>query len=137
MIDCIFCKIIAGEVPSYKIYEDADFYCFLDISQFVEGHTLVVPKQHFTYIWDVPNIAEYFKVVQKVGQHFLKDLGYKYVDTMTFGRIVPHAHVHVLPHNGDNAEWDAALSKLGDFTQDQKRRLTKEKGEILAKKFQF
>ena len=67
--NCIFCKIVEGYIPSYKIYETDNFLAFLDIAQFSEGHTLVIPKTHYRFVWDVPNIGEYFQVVQKVAQH--------------------------------------------------------------------
>ena len=64
--DCIFCKIVAGELPAYKVYEDQDTMAFLDINPTAFGHTLVIPKKHFRYVWDVPNAGEYFEVVKKV-----------------------------------------------------------------------
>ena len=65
MDDCIFCKIAKGEVSSFKIYEDDNYFAFLDISNFTPGHTLVIPKKHYRFVWDVENIEGYFKVVQK------------------------------------------------------------------------
>ncbi len=133
--ECIFCKIVKGDIPSYKIAENDKFLAFLDISQFTEGHTLVIPKEHFEFIWDVPNIGEYFEFVKKVGNHY-REIGFKYVDTLTFGRMVNHAHVHLVPHNGDK-EWSKALHGLHLLQIDQNRRLTPEKGKILVEKFKL
>jgi len=133
MDDCIFCKIIKGEIPSYKIYEDDDYFAFLDRSQFTEGHTLVIPKNHSASVWDVPNIGDYFEVIQKLGNH-IKSQGYKFVDVMIFGRDVPHCHVHLLPHNGDQKDYEHVLEGLASMQGDEKRWPTPEKGaQIVAK----
>ena len=58
--NCIFCKIISGTIPSYKIYEDVNFLAFLDIHPQTPGHAQVIPKNHHRWVWDVPNIGEYF-----------------------------------------------------------------------------
>lgn len=138
MDDCIFCKIANGEVPCYKIYEDDNYFAFLDLSNFTEGHTLVVPKKHYRFVWDVEDIEGYFKAVQKIANHFRDDLKYTYVDTLTFGRMVPHAHVHVIPHNSDNKDWEKALDGIGELQRsDSGRRLCKEEGERRAKKFRI
>ena len=110
--ECIFCKIIAGEIPSYKIYETDNFLSFLDISQFVPGHTLVIPKEHSRFVWDVPKFTEYYQVINKIANHYKNDLKYTFVDSLVFGRGVAHAHVHLLPHNGDDKDWENALKCL-------------------------
>ena len=117
MADCVFCKITAGTIPSYKIYEDADHLAFLDISQFTPGHTLLIPKKHYRYIWDIETGAEFFKLAQKIGNHY-RSLGFEFVDTLAFGRMVPHAHLHLVPHNGDDPGWEKALSGLEFFHSD-------------------
>ncbi len=132
--NCIFCKIVAGEVPSFKIAESEKFLAILDIAQYVDGHTIVIPKEHHEFVWDVPNVGEYFEFVQKVGNHY-RDIGFKYVDTMTFGRMVPHAHVHLIPHNDDDPRWKEALAKMGEMQVDESRKLTNEKGNELQKRF--
>ena len=63
MENCIFCKIVSGEIPSYKVYEDNEFMAFLDVRPLNLGHTLVIPKKHYRWVWDVPNIGEYYEVV--------------------------------------------------------------------------
>ncbi|MEI7463544.1 MAG: HIT domain-containing protein, partial [Candidatus Taylorbacteria bacterium] len=64
MPSCIFCKIINKEIPANIIYEDADFLAFLDIRPLSPGHMLVIPKKHYRWVWDVPNVGEYFEVVR-------------------------------------------------------------------------
>jgi histidine triad (HIT) family protein len=114
MDDCIFCKIIRGQIPSYKVYEDDNYLAFLDISQFTRGHTLVVPKKHYAFIWDIEDIGSFMEVVKKIGNHYRK-LGFKYVDTLTFGRLVSHAHLHIVPHNGNDPDWEKGLAGLEYF----------------------
>lgn len=95
--DCIFCKIVKGEIPSYKVYEDSDFLAFLDIRPLTKGNTLVVPKKHFRWTYDVPNFGEYFEVAKKVGLATQKAFSAKWLSFLTLGWEVPHAHVRVIP----------------------------------------
>lgn len=133
--DCIFCKIVESEIPSHKIHENDDFFAFLDISNFTDGHTLAIPKKHFRFVWDVDNIGDYFEFCKEIAQHYTENLGFEYVDTLIMGRMVPHAHVHLIPHNGERSDWEKALSSIGDMQQDTDRRLSESEGEIIAKKF--
>lgn len=100
----IFCKIIDGEIPSYKIYEDNDVLAFLDISQVTKGHTLVVPKKHYDNFLATPHevMHKVMDIAQRIGQVTIKLLGAKGVNILTncyeaAGQTVPHFHVHVIP----------------------------------------
>lgn len=97
MVDCIFCKIVKGEIPCHKVYEDKDFFAFLDIRPLNPGHTLVVPKKHIRWVWDVPNIGKYYKVVNKIANAMKKAFNTDYVVSLVFGQEVPHAHVWLVP----------------------------------------
>lgn len=97
MDECVFCKIAAGILPSYKIYEDSNFLAFLDINPVTDGHTLLVPKQHFDYVWDVTNIGELFTVAQKIALHFRKVTADGLVYSFVHGEGVKHAHLHIMP----------------------------------------
>jgi histidine triad (HIT) family protein len=136
MEDCIFCKIVRGEIPCYKIAENNQFLAFLDIAQITEGHTLVIPKEHCRFVWDVPNIGEYFEFVQDVGNHFI-DLGYKYVDTITMGMQIPHSHIHLIPHNGGNNDWRKALKPIFELQLDEERRLDSKQMKAIQENFQM
>jgi histidine triad (HIT) family protein len=136
MEDCIFCKIVRGEIPAYKIAENDNFIAFLDIAQIVRGHTLVIPKDHHRLIFDVPNVGEYFKFVKEIGNHY-RDLGFKYVDTITMGRMVEHAHVHLLPYDKGENEWIKALHLVHEMQLDEDRRLDGDKMETIQQKFQI
>ncbi len=95
--DCIFCKIVKGEIPSYKVYEDADFMAFLDIKPLTKGNTLIIPKNHFHWVYDVPNFGEYFEVAKKVGLAAKKTFFAEWISFLTLGLEVPHAHIRVIP----------------------------------------
>lgn len=108
MQDSIFTKIIRGEIPCDKIYEDAHTVAFLDIHPKQPGHVLVVPKKQIEFIWDLPE-EDYrllLATAQKIGQHIRTVLRPKYVGMMVEGLGVPHAHVHVFPFNS-SAEYYA------------------------------
>lgn len=136
MDDCIFCKIVKGDIPCYKVYEDDAYLAFLDISQFTPGHTLVIPKKHYRFVWDVEDIAGYFDVIKKLSNHY-RALGNEYIDTLTFGRLVPHAHVHIVPHNGDDADWQKALMGLEYFHSSEHPALSPDLGNKLAEQFKL
>ncbi len=132
--NCVFCKIIEGEILSFKIHENSEFLAILDIAQFVEGHTIVIPKEHHEFVWDMPNVRDYFEFVKSVSNHY-RALGFTYVDSLTFGRMIKHAHVHLIPHNDDNEDWKKALSEIGRMQLDESRRMTFEKGKEIQQKF--
>ncbi|HFC36227.1 MAG TPA: HIT domain-containing protein [Candidatus Moranbacteria bacterium] len=97
MKDCIFCKIVSGEIPSYKVYEDDKFMAFLDVRPLNLGHTLVIPKKHYRWVWDVPNIGEYYEVVRKIVLAMKKALETDYIVSLVFGEEVEHAHIWLVP----------------------------------------
>ena len=134
MQDCIFCKIVQGKIPSYKIYENDNYLAFLDIFPATEGYTLVVPKKHYRWVWDVEDINGYFTVCKKVAQHFQKVTGDDKVFSMIIGEEVPHAHIRIIP--GSNEKFNA---KLYEFLQDTQSKdiLSKAKAEEILKKFKI
>ena len=94
---CIFCKIVAGEIPSHKVYEDNEYLAFLDIRPLNPGHTLVIPKKHYRWVWDAGEIGKYFLVVGKVADAIRKAFKTEYVASTIFGEEIPHAHVWLVP----------------------------------------
>jgi histidine triad (HIT) family protein len=102
MDKCLFCQIVKGEIPSYKVYEDKEFLAFLDIMPNSTGHTLVIPKKHVAWVWDYPNLGKYFEIVGKIARHHRKVSGHKVVRSMVFGWEVPHAHIHIKPGQIDD-----------------------------------
>lgn len=101
MQDSIFTKVIRGEIPAYKIYEDDRTVAFLDIHPKTAGHTLVIPKKQIEFVWDLPpeDYAALMETVHKVGRHIREVLEPAYVGMQVQGTDVPHAHVHVFPFN--------------------------------------
>lgn len=101
MQDSIFTKIIKGEVPCHKVYEDDQTLAFLDIHPSVPGHTLVIPKQQVESIWDLEP-ADYtalMATVKKLGTHLRQVLPQQHVGIKVVGIDVPHTHVHLVPFN--------------------------------------
>ena len=104
MHDDVFCKIVRGEIPCYKIYEDQDVLAFLDISQVTKGHALVIPKEHYDNFLSVPQevMHKVMDVAQRIGQVQISMMGAKGVNILTncyeaVGQSVKHFHVHVIP----------------------------------------
>ena len=95
----IFSKIIAGEIPSYKVAEDEKFYAFLDINPIVWGHTLVVPKQEVDYIFDLDDqlLGEMAVFSKKVAKAIKEAIPCRKVGMAVLGLEVPHAHIHLVP----------------------------------------
>lgn len=97
----IFTRIIAGEIPSYKIAEDERFFAFLDINPLAEGHTLVIPKKETDYIFDIEDqdIADLMVFSKKVGKAIGKAIPCQKVGLTVIGLEVAHAHIHLIPIN--------------------------------------
>lgn len=109
MENCIFCKIIAGEIPGMKIYEDEYTYAFLDIAKDVDGHTLVIPKKHSESLLecDSETLGHVMDSVKKISSHYVKNCGYEGVNLFNCtnecaGQSVFHFHMHIIPRkSGD------------------------------------
>lgn len=95
----IFSRIIAGEIPCYKVAEDDKFFAFLDINPLVKGHTLVIPKQEVDYIFDLADedLAAMHVFAKKVALAIGKAFPCKKVGMAVLGLEVPHAHIHLIP----------------------------------------
>jgi histidine triad (HIT) family protein len=101
-MDCIFCKIINGDIPSYKLYEDENVLCFLDVNPISKGHTLIVPKKHYKDIYDIPvneltNIFSCVKKMSKIINDTYNPIGIKIVQNNGSIQEVKHYHVHIIP----------------------------------------
>lgn len=113
MNDCVFCKIIKGEIPSYKVYEDENFLAFLDINPRSPGHVQIIPKTHHKWVWDVPNIGEYFEATRKVALAQQKAFNTEMIRSKIEGEEVPHAHIWIFPQGGSG--------ELKDFENNSKK----------------
>lgn len=100
----IFSRIIAGEIPSYKVAEDDRYYAFLDINPLTKGHTLVVPKQEVDYIFDLDDdtLAGMMVFAKKVAAKIRREIDCKKVAVVVLGLEVPHAHIHLIPIQSEN-----------------------------------
>jgi histidine triad (HIT) family protein len=132
--DCIFCKIVAGKLPHYKIHENEDFLAFLDISQLVKGHTLVIPKKHYRFIWDIEDSSAFFRFAQRIANSF-RQKGFKFVDCLAMGQMVKHAHLHLIPYKDKNNDWSRGLAKIESMQQDATRHPTPDEAEDILKEF--
>ncbi len=109
----IFSRIIAGEIPSYRIAEDERYYAFLDINPLAPGHTLVVPKKEVDYLFDVDDetLSGLLPFAKKVGRAIEKTVPCERIGLTVIGLEVPHAHVHLIPINGIH-DMDFSKAKL-------------------------
>lgn len=119
MQDSIFTKIINGEIPSHKIYEDEDVLAFLDIHPVMPGHTLVIPKKQVEFVWDLDD-ETYTKLTlaaKKVAQRLREVLDAEYVGEQIVGVDVPHAHIQLIPFsNAADFHKEADQSSEPDHT---------------------
>lgn len=115
MHTCIFCKIIKKEIPAHIVYEDENYLAFLDIRPLSPGHTLIIPKQHMRWVWDSPDIGNYFSIVQKVA-HAQQEIFDVPIHSKIIGEEIEHAHVWVYPDpekaKGDKNDFAALASAL-------------------------
>ena len=120
----IFTKIVNGEIPSYKIFENKHFYSFLDISPMTKGHTLVIPKKEVDYLFDIDDamLSEMIVLSKKIAKAIEKTVECTRVGVMVVGLEMPHAHIHLIP-----------IQNEGDMNLSNKRiQLTKEEFEKIA-----
>ncbi len=104
-MNCIFCKIIKKELPAHIVYEDSDYLAFLSIDPVAPGHTLIIPKEHYRWVWDVPNAGAYFEVAKKIAVAQQKAFGKEMVLSKIVGEEVPHAHIWIYP------DWNSTADK--------------------------
>ena len=95
----IFSRIIAGEIPSYKIAEDENYYAFLDINPLTKGHTLVIPKKEVDYIFDLDDdtLAGMILFAKRVAARIKREITCSRVAMVVLGMEIPHAHIHLIP----------------------------------------
>ncbi len=132
MADCIFCKIAKNEIPCYKVYEDKEFLAFLDINPRNPGHTLVIPKKHYRWVWDVPNIDFYYKVVGKIANTIKKALKTDFVVSLVIGEEVPHAHVWLVPRFKNDGHGNSInISNIKQIPKEEMEKIAKKIKNLL------
>ncbi len=128
--DCVFCKIVKGTVPASKVYEDDKFLAFLDIRPYTRGHTLVVPKTHYRWVYDVPEFGKYFEVAKRLAEAQKLAYNADWVTLLTLGMQVPHAHIHVIPRRNNESGGESFENLRYTYTNDE---LTDAANELKAK----
>ena len=115
----IFSRIIAGEIPCYKVAENEKFFAFLDIAPLAKGHTLVVPKREVDYFYDLEDdeLQEMIVFAKQIAKKIKATTECKKVATVVLGLEVPHAHIHLVPMNTEN-DVDFKREKL-NLTQEE------------------
>jgi histidine triad (HIT) family protein len=118
MEESIFTKIINGDIPCFKIYEDDRVLAFLDLHPINEGHTLVVPKTQIDHLWDVPDDDYHYlwSVVKTLGTHLKSATQAPRVGVVVEGFGVPHVHVHLVPiYHGEELKKPQDMSSQPDY----------------------
>ena len=137
MTDCIFCKIIAKEVPADLLYEDDYVIAFLDINPVAKGHCLVLPKQHYEKLEDIPEdlLKEFIVRLKKIAKILIKATekeGFNIVvnNGKAAGQLVFHSHWHIMPRSKDDGV-DIRGHKLYKYEEGEKEEIIKKFKEIL------
>ena len=127
----IFSRIVAGEIPSYKVAEDDNFYAFLDINPVAKGHTLVIPKQEIDYFFDENDemISAHMVFAKKVAAAIKKAIPCVKVGVCVMGLEVPHSHIHLIPMQQEG-DMDFRKEKLS-LASDEMKAIA----EAIAKEF--
>ena len=123
-VSCVFCKIVSGEIPSAKIYENEIVSAFLDIKPVNPGHALVVPKKHYANLYELPDeiLAPFMRAARDIARALKKELGADGVNIemnndRPAGQIVSHAHLHVIPRKTDDGlrHWPGKEASEGEM----------------------
>jgi histidine triad (HIT) family protein len=123
-MDCIFCKIIAGEIPCHKIAETEHALAFLDIMPIAHGHLLVIPKQHIEFVYDADPavMADVMALATRIAGAVNRSIDCEGMNLLlnagrVAGQIVPHAHMHIIPRRSDDGiHWPWPQGTLTDDT---------------------
>lgn len=111
--NCIFCQIAAGKLPCHKVYEDDKVMAFLDITPVKHGHTLIIPKEHYANLEEIPEdlLQQLIVIVKNIGKSIKEKLGapsYNVIENndKAAGQLIPHIHFHVVPrYDDDGLQW--------------------------------
>lgn len=124
MDNCIFCKIVEGQIPCYKVWENAHYLAFLDIHPIKQGHTVLIPKAHIDYTFDMEDqdLSEYMLAAKKVASVLKKTLNPKSgkVGMIIYGLDIDHAHIHLVP-----------IDKSGDLSFSNSKTASKEELQLV------
>jgi len=135
MDNCIFCKIIKGEIPAFKIYEDNKIVAFLDINELTKGHTLIVPKKHKRWLWDHED-DEYLyllKTTKKLVNIIRKHYKIEWVEMVVMGMGVPHTHIHIIPRfeNDGHGEIPTEKTRAHIYSKEELESIAKDLRSVI------
>lgn len=123
-MDCIFCKILKGEIPARKVFENNNFIAILDAFPANEGHTLVIPKKHFQNIFEIDEetMSQAYKIAHKIAQNIKNNMGIENINILqnngpVAGQSVNHFHIHIIPRKENDSV--VIKSKVLDISQER------------------
>ncbi len=132
---CIFCKIIRGEIPSFKVHEDSHCIAFLDIAPFAKGHSILVPRNHYNNLLDFPEeeMENYFSSLKKLTAKIKEKLGADGINIIqnnysAAGQVVNHLHFHIIPRWKDDRRFPLRVKKL-DLSKEELSEILKKINE--------
>jgi histidine triad (HIT) family protein len=109
--DCVFCKIVRGEEAAHIVYEDAAYIAFLDKYPRTSGHMQLIPRDHYRFVYDVPDMAGMFGTAQRIIRAIIPVLGASHVTIGAYGHEIHHAHVWIVPQYGSYRKVGEGLGK--------------------------
>lgn len=135
-LPCLFCQIVEGSNPHYVIYEDEDFLGFLDKYPLNAGHSQLIPKKHYRWVWDMDNgdVGRFFIKARKISKVLQEVFETDWVIADTGGIGVPHAHVHLVPRFEDDGHGELVDPKISrEISQDEMEQLAEKIRARLSK----
>lgn len=133
MQECAFCRIVKTELPAYRVYEDESFVAFLDVRPLNPGHTLVIPKKHYRWVWDIPEVGKYFEIVRHIAKGLQRTMKTEWIVSDIAGVGVAHAHIHLVPRFlGDGHGEFVNLQNVKDLPPERMRTIAENIRGLLA-----
>ena len=127
MDDCLFCKIVSGKLPSYKVYEDKQYLGFLDINPLTKGNSLLIPKTHYRWVTDLPDFGDYLNKAKIIAQATKKVLHTESTSFLTLGYEIPHAHIRIIPrYPNDNLKKDLNINTFIKLSSEEMQKIAHE-----------
>lgn len=124
MSDCLFCQIVAKQIPADIVYEDDLFLGFLDIRPLNPGHVLLIPKTHYLWVDEVPEFGQYWAVAHQIALAAKIAVSANFITYFTFGMGVPHAHIHIIPRFfGDGHQHGLDTRLIQDISPDYRQKI--------------
>jgi histidine triad (HIT) family protein len=135
--ECIFCRIVRGELPSRRVYEDEDVIGLLDIQPFSRGHVLVIPKKHVVWFHEMSEelTAKVFKAAKRISEKMKKAYDVEYIDLFARGMRIPHVHIFLIPTiKGESNAFDMFVNMFSYVQENLKNPFTEKEMDEIAEK---